>query len=41
VEEHDAIPITSALAPAIAASRLILIVSPCHRVRRDTPQGSM
>src|SRR3954451_24725283 len=37
VPEHDAIPTTSTLAPAIAASRLNLIVSPCSRVRRDTP----
>ena len=29
VEEHDAIPSTSTLAPPIAASRLNLIVSPC------------
>src|ERR1700682_604157 len=37
VLEHDAIPTTSTLAAAMAASRLNLIVSPCHRVPRDTP----
>src|SRR5690348_7572248 len=37
VFEQDAIPTTSTLAPAIAASRLNLIVSPCSPVRRGTP----
>jgi hypothetical protein len=41
VPEHDAIPTTSTLAPATAASRLNLIVSPCLRATRDTPQKSM
>src|SRR4051794_11816708 len=38
VDEHDATPSTSTLAPAMAASRVNLIVSPCIRVRRGTPQ---
>jgi hypothetical protein len=53
VPEHDAIPTTSTLAPATAASRLNFIFSsalrasahrkfrPLIRASRDTPAGSM